>query len=143
MYELLRTKVDKFELKDAISFEELEENKANFEKYLIKAEDIFDNFEKINLSKKKNELFLNGVKLRGYENFKEGAYKIFCENKFIGIRNYSKQSFKTRRNCLLTLVPTSKYFLGVASADAPANFAYARCLAAHSKTLKSLARCII
>ena len=97
MYELLRTKVDKFELKDAISFEELEENKANFEKYLIKAEDIFENFEKINLSKKKIELFLNGVKLRGFENFKDGAYKIFCENNFIGLRNYSKRSFKTRR----------------------------------------------
>lgn len=100
MYELLRTKVDKFELKDAISFEELEENKANFEKYLIKAEDIFDNFEKINLSEKKNELFLNGVKLRGFENFKEGAYKIFCENKFVGLRNCSKRIFKKRRDCL-------------------------------------------
>ena len=95
MYELLRTKVDKFELKDAISFEELEENKDNFEKYLIKAEDIFDNFGKINLSEKRLELFLNGVKLRGFENFKEGVYKIFGENKFIGLRNYTKWTFKT------------------------------------------------
>lgn len=84
MEELNRIKVDKFDIDKSLSFEDLEKNKENIEKYLIKMEDIFKDLPKIFLTSKKKELFLNGVKLRGYENFKEGMYNIF-QNEYIGI----------------------------------------------------------
>ena len=84
MEELNRIKVDKFDIDKSLSFEDLEKNKENIEKYLIKMEDIFKDLPKICLTSRKKELFLNGVKLRGYENFKEGMYNIF-QNEYIGI----------------------------------------------------------
>ena len=84
MEELNRIKVDKFDIDKALSFEDLEKNKENNEKYLIKMEDIFKDLPKIFLTSRKKELFLNGVKLRGYENFKDGMYNIF-QNEYIGI----------------------------------------------------------
>ena len=84
MEELNRIKVDKFDIDKSLSFEDLEKNKENIEKYLIKMEDIFKDLLKIFLTSRKKELFLNGVKLRGYENFKEGMYNIF-QNEYIGI----------------------------------------------------------
>lgn len=84
MEELNRIKVDKFDIDKSLSFEDLEKNKENIEKYLIKMEDIFKDLPKIFLTSRKKELFLNGVKLRGYENFKEGMYNIF-QNEYIGI----------------------------------------------------------
>lgn len=84
MEELNRIKVDKFDIDKSLSFEDLEKNKENIEKYLIKMEDIFKDLPKIFLTSRKKELFLNGVKLRGYENFKDGMYNIF-QNEYIGI----------------------------------------------------------
>ena len=84
MEKLNRIKVDKFDIDKSLSFEDLEKNKENIEKYLIKMEDIFKDLPKIFLTSRKKELFLNGVKLRGYENFKDGMYNIF-QNEYIGI----------------------------------------------------------
>lgn len=53
-------------MSEAITIEELEQNKENkkyLEEKLIKIEDIFENNEEITLNPKKLELFLNGVKL--------------------------------------------------------------------------------
>ena len=66
MASLTRTLVDKFTLDNAISFEELEANKSNeefLEKNIIKMEEVFKKFPKLILNERKQELFLNGVKL--------------------------------------------------------------------------------
>ena len=84
MKELIRTKVDKFDIENSLSFEKLEKNKDNIEKYLINIEDVFNNFKNVYLSERKKELFLNGVNLRGFEKFEDGTYKIYC-NRFIGL----------------------------------------------------------
>ena len=55
MKELIRTKVDMFEIGSSLSFEDLERNKDNIEKNLISIEDFCD-----------------------------GVYKIYC-NDFIGL----------------------------------------------------------
>ena len=80
MKELNRTKVGDFSINDSIMIEELEnENYNNF----ITIEDYFKSYENINLNEKRLQLFLNGVQLT--LNLDDGIYRIYYDNKFIGI----------------------------------------------------------
>lgn len=90
MAELERLKVGKFILKNAVSIDDLK--KENIEKNIITIEEIFKNNEKINLTRKKLELFLNGVQIT-YDN-PDGVYKIYCENKFIGTGTVKEKLLK-------------------------------------------------
>ena len=90
MAELERLKLGKFILKNAVSIDDLE--KENIEKNIITIEEIFKNNEKINLTRKKLELFLNGVQIT-YDN-PDGIYKIYCENKFIGTGTVKEKLLK-------------------------------------------------
>lgn len=90
MAELERLKVGKFILKNAVSIDDLE--KENIEKNIITIEEIFKNNEKINLTRKKLELFLNGVQIT-YDS-PDGVYKIYCENKFIGTGTIKEKLLK-------------------------------------------------
>ena len=90
MAELERLKVGKFILKNAVSIDDLE--KENIEKNIITIEEIFKNNEKINLTRKKLELFLNGVQIT-YDS-PDGVYKIYCENKFIGTGTVKEKLLK-------------------------------------------------
>ena len=84
---LRRIKVDKFDIDQSVTLEELEENKDNDEfknKYLLKTEDVFKDLKVIILNRRKEELFLNGVKLTF--DFPDGIYNIYTfENKYLGI----------------------------------------------------------
>ena len=86
MKELKRTRVDNFRIEDAITLEELENNKNN-EEYLknkiISIENIFENKNKINLNERKKELFLNGVKLT--HDLKDDIYLVYSNNVFLGL----------------------------------------------------------
>lgn len=83
MSKLTRTKVDKFTLENAITFDELEKRKENIENDLIKMEDIFSDLRKITLNKRKEELFLNGVMLT-FE-YEDGLYNIYnATNNYLG-----------------------------------------------------------
>ena len=79
MTNLKRTKLGIFDIKDSVSLEEFERNPS---KYIIPLEEILKENESIILTNKKLELFLNGVKLK--ENKKDGLYKIYNDNIFIG-----------------------------------------------------------
>ena len=79
MTNLKRTKLGIFDIKDSVSLEEFEKNPT---KYIIPLEEILKENESIILTNKKLELFLNGVKLK--ENKKDGLYKIYNDNIFIG-----------------------------------------------------------
>ena len=95
MEELKRLKVGKFEIKDSIEIEELERNKENKEilkKYFITLEEYFINNESISLDDRKINMFLNGVKLT-YK-MPNGIYKIYNNNKFIGIGNIDNELLK-------------------------------------------------
>lgn len=95
MEELKRLKVGKFEIKDSIEIEELERNKENKEilkKYFITLEEYFINNESISLDDRKLNMFLNGVKLT-YK-MPNGIYKIYNNNKFIGIGNIDNELLK-------------------------------------------------
>lgn len=85
MKELRRTKVGEFCLAEAVTIEELENNKANeiwLKNKIISLEDLLKNNDCINLKKKEIQKFFNGVKLKcSNEN---GIYKIYYDGMFLG-----------------------------------------------------------
>ena len=85
MKELTRLRVDRFNISNSITLNELEEkkNKNNFED-VISIEKLFSNNPKIILTNKKENLFLNGVNLTF--NNEDGTYLIYNEKKsYIGL----------------------------------------------------------
>ena len=85
MKELTRLRVDKFNISNAITLEELEEkkNNSNFED-IIPIESLFSDKPKIILTNKKENLYLNGVKLTF--NNEDGTYLIYNEKKsYVGL----------------------------------------------------------
>ena len=81
MKELIRTKVDKFDIEDCIELDNL--NFENIKNNIISIEEIFSKKQKIDINDRKLELFLNGIKLTYNE--KEDIYRIYNNSKFIGI----------------------------------------------------------
>ncbi len=81
MKELQRTRVGIFTIEQSVLVEDL--NKENVEKHIITIEKLFENLENIELNEKKLQLFLNGVKLS--VDLKDGIYKIYSNEQFIGI----------------------------------------------------------
>lgn len=78
---LNRIKVGEFSIEDAITINEVQEMDLN--KKVITIESFFENKDKIEISNRDLKLFLNGVNLARMED--EGVYRIYCEDKFIGI----------------------------------------------------------
>ena len=85
MFELNRIQVDKFKIEEAVTLEELEAKKNCAEEFLIKMEEVFKNYPRINLPENKKDLLLNGVKLKGYDSFENGVYNIYIDEKYIGL----------------------------------------------------------
>ena len=83
MKELRRTKVDKFNIKQAVTIEEIKQNKQQVLENIISIEEVFREKQKIELRPKGLELFLNGVQLT-YE-LPDEIYRIYSEGKFIGL----------------------------------------------------------
>ena len=86
MKELKRTRVNNFKIENSISLEELEQNKDNEEflkNNVISIEKVFEHKNKINLNKRKTELFLNGVKLT--HDLKDDIYLVYSNNVFLGL----------------------------------------------------------
>ncbi len=91
MKELTRTKIDNFCIDDCIKLDELEKS-PDKDKKIISIENLFKNIENIILNDRKTELFLNGVKLT--QVLDDGIYKIYNNNKFLGIGVVSKGLLK-------------------------------------------------
>ena len=86
MSKLERLQVGEFTIEKSITLDELDENKDNVKflnEHFITIEKLFENNKKIMLNDRKLELFLNGVKLT--ENLEDGIYKVYNNDKFIGI----------------------------------------------------------
>ena len=90
MKELQRTQVGNFKIEQAISIENL--NKETVKKRIITVEELFKNLENVQLGKKKLQLFLNGVKLNF--DLEDDIYKIYSEEKFIGIGTVKNKLLK-------------------------------------------------
>ena len=78
MKDLQRTRVDKFYLETAYTFEDLEN--GNYK--LISMEEIFKNLTRIDINNRKKELFLNGVMLTF--DMPDGLYNIYNNNEYVG-----------------------------------------------------------
>ena len=81
MKALQRTRVGNFTIEQSILVDDLKDK--TIEKHMITLEDLFGNVESIELNEKKLQLFLNGVKLNS--KLKDGVYKIYSDQQFIGI----------------------------------------------------------
>lgn len=96
MQELERSRVGKFDIKDSITIEELEQNIEDSEfinQHFITIENYFKDKESIKLNEKRLSLFLNGVKLT--HNLTDDMYKIYDENnKFVGIGSVKNNLLK-------------------------------------------------
>ena len=91
MCALNRTKVGEFSIEQAITIEELKNtNKENLP--IITIEKLFEKHNSINLEEQKLKLLLNGVKLKRKE--KDGVYRIYNNQKFIGIGVIENQLLK-------------------------------------------------
>lgn len=82
MKELRRTKVGVFDIKNAISIENIKIDKNLLQENLISIEKFFKSKPEIELTEKELNLFLNGVQLR--KELPNDLYRIY-NNKFIGL----------------------------------------------------------
>ena len=95
MKELKRVIVDSFRLEEAVTLDELENNKENREfinTHIISIEKIFESKLKIELNQRKKELFLNGVKLTF--DLEDGLYRIYNNSNFLGLGIVENKSLK-------------------------------------------------
>ncbi len=83
---LRRTEVDEFKIEQAVALQDLTQ------KDIISVEKLCEKYETIELDKRKLELFLNGVKLTVKK--KDGVYRVFCEQTFMGLGIVEKQRLK-------------------------------------------------
>ncbi len=86
MASLQRVKIGRFSIENSITIDDLEKNIKNdsyIKNHFISIEKLFENEPNIELNNRKLELFLNGVKLT--HDLKDGVYKIYSNNKFIGL----------------------------------------------------------
>jgi len=94
MKELNRTKVGIFNIENAITIQELEENlnEEFIKDKLITMEKLFKDKEKINLNNNQLKHFMNGVKITVSK--ENGIYNIYNENKYIGIGSVEDKLLK-------------------------------------------------
>ena len=88
---LERLQVGKFKIENSIKIDE-STTKEYIEEHIIGIEELFVEKPKIEINQKKLLLFLNGVKLN--TEFEDGVYKIYSENKFIGLGTVNKGLLK-------------------------------------------------
>ena len=84
MQNLLRTQVGGFRLEDSISL--LMKDEKDLEvigKNIISIEKIFSQYPKIKIEQQTLKHFLNGVRIT--QNVKDGVYRVYTEDKFLGI----------------------------------------------------------
>ena len=88
---LERLQVGEFKIENAIKIDE-NTTKEYIEEHIIGIEELFEKNPKIEINQKKLLLFLNGVKL-SIES-EDGVYRIYSENKFIGLGTINKGLLK-------------------------------------------------
>lgn len=88
MSELNRIQVGEFSINEAISLQQLQEGKISY----ITMEELFQEKQAISLEKQRLQPFLNGVKLTMKQ--QDGVYRIYVDEKFIGIGIVNKEFLK-------------------------------------------------
>lgn len=93
---LIRTKVDKFDIQESFTLEEIEryiENKE-LEKIFLNIDEVLHSYDKVEILKKGEKLYTNGarINMRKYSNAKkeQGMYRVYCVGKFLGLGEITK-----------------------------------------------------
>ena len=81
MKSLCRTRVDKFDILDSYSFEQIE----NGDFKVLSMEEVMSSFPKLTLPEEKKNLFLNGVKINSVDKINNNVYNIYIKNKYLGL----------------------------------------------------------
>ena len=89
MQNLCRTAVDKFDIENTITLEQL---KRKEKISILSIEKVFENYPNICLNSSKTRLFLNGVKLTFQT--PEGIYRIYNNNIFLGLGTVEQNLLK-------------------------------------------------
>lgn len=97
LYNLRRTSSGQFNLKESIKLENL--NADNIMKNIISIQDIFSNFNKIELNPYFEKLFINGVAIKDKrltsKLIEKGIYTVYNINgNFLGLGNHNEDYFK-------------------------------------------------
>lgn len=79
MQELQRIQVGDFRIEQSVTIEQLEKDNIPY----LSVEKLFEDKEAVSLEKRRLHLFLNGVKLEIRK--PDGVYRIYCEQKFMGL----------------------------------------------------------
>lgn len=79
MQELQRIQVGNFRIEQSVTIEQLEKDNIPY----LSVEKLFEDKEAVSLEKRRLHLFLNGVKLEIRK--PDGVYRIYCEQKFMGL----------------------------------------------------------
>ena len=88
MKKLIRTKVDKFTIDQAIKLDDISVDNLP----LIRMEQYFNNISSIVLNKRKKELFLNGVMLSF--DYDDGLYNIYSDDTYLGLGTVKNKLLK-------------------------------------------------
>lgn len=94
-YKLIRTKVDRFDLSNSVSFEELEQNKDNtewVESHSYSMESVMKDYNRYDLDERFKELFINGTQIK--VDIKDNVYNIYIKNNYIGLGIVQKGMLK-------------------------------------------------
>lgn len=83
MKELRRIRVGEFDIQNTVKIEDIKQNKKLLEENIITIEKFFEEKEKIELTNKELELFLNGVRIS--KDKENNIYRVYNKNKFIGL----------------------------------------------------------
>lgn len=104
---LVRNRVDRHKIEDSYTLEEVENfiDEKLFEKILLNTEDILP-YKELILSENGEKLYKNGasIKLKRYskQSAKEGIYKVYCKNIFLGLGEVKKnEDFYLKSKTLL------------------------------------------
>lgn len=95
MKDLQRARVGAFNIEDAVTLEELEQNKDNLDwiyKNIISLEKLLSKSPKITIEEKNVEKFYNGVKLNAI--MEDGVYAVYYNNSFIGSAEIKNNTIK-------------------------------------------------
>lgn len=93
MKELNRLKVGRFNIEQAITIKQIEENGIEFaKKNIITMKTLFQDNEKIQIDNETEEKFLNGVKI--YTKKQDGTYNIYNKERYIGIGTIKENILK-------------------------------------------------
>ncbi|MCX7903667.1 MAG: tRNA pseudouridine(55) synthase TruB [Caloramator sp.] len=91
---LLRTRTGRFNIKDAIPLDAI--NEDTYRLYMVKMEDALE-FQRYDIDSKYKKMVLNGNRIKIKEDLPNQLVKMFCQNEFLGIGKIEDKILKVEK----------------------------------------------